>query len=277
MDPSLKYQVVSQLGSGKFSTVYKALDKEQNCYVALKKVQIYEMTDQKAREECQKEILLLQNLNHPNVCRYLSHFISQNELNIVLELADGGDLLNLLRKLERAGKRLSEGHVWWYFAQISAGLLHMHDQRIMHRDLKPANVFLVSDGSVKLGDLGLGRYFSSKTYKAQSLVGTPYYLSPERMHEAGYDFKSDIWSLGCILYELAVLRSPFYEKGLNLYGLCKKIDNIQYPALPSCYSVEMRDLISSMLVKDPKARPTTREVFEYASEMRQKHPIRFEN
>ena len=97
----------------------------------------------------------------------------------------------------------------------------MHAKRIMHRDLKPANIFVALDGSLKLGDLGLGRYFSSQTIEAYSRVGTPLYMSPEVLQGSGYDWKSDVWSLGCVAYELICLKSPFKneDQKMNLYDL----------------------------------------------------------
>ena len=98
----------------------------------------------------------------------------------------------------------------------------MHGKRIMHRDLKPANIFIDNDGDLKIGDLGLGRQLSSQTYAAFSRVGTPLYMSPEVLQGKGYDWKSDVWSIGCIAYELCALRSPFRQsdkENLNLYEL----------------------------------------------------------
>lgn len=116
----------------------------------------------------------------------------------------------------------------------------MHSQRVLHRDLKPANIFLTLNGTVKVGDLGLGRSLSEHTMEAHSKVGTPLYMSPEVLRGSGYDWKSDVWSLGCLLYELACLKSPFKSVGLNLYSLFQKISKGDYRELPGQYSDEVR-------------------------------------
>lgn len=220
--------------------------------------------DAEERQDYLKEVDLLRELTHPNIISFIDIVEQPDMLFIVMELAEIGDLAKLIRKAATRNKPLVEKTVWKLFFQICAGLKHMHEHRIMHRDLKPANVFVGAGGRVKLGDLGLGRKFSSGTFSAISLVGTPYYMAPERVNEVPYDFKSDVWSLGCMLYEMCAMQNPFYAEGLQIAELCHKIDCCEYPPLPATYSHTLRDLVASIIVADPSRRPDIQAVYDVA-------------
>lgn len=137
------------------------------------------MMDPKQRDKCLKEVNLMKPIDHPNIIRYLDSFIHNNELFIATEWAEKGDLKKLLKQHQVEDNPFDELRIWEFMNQIASALKYMHDRRIMHRDLKPANIFIASDGSLKIGDLGLGREFSSETILAYSKVGTPLYMSPE--------------------------------------------------------------------------------------------------
>lgn len=261
------YEILKPIGKGKFAVVYRAKRVDSEEIVALKRINV-DSIDDKARDKCLKEVRLLQSLDHPNVIRYLDSFITDNDLVIVFEWAAAGDLKRQLRKAQERGVGFEERVIWKYFSQICDAIHHMHDRRIMHRDLKPANIFLTLDGTVKVGDLGLSRELSEHTIQAHSKVGTPLYMSPEVLRGDGYDFKSDVWSLGCLLYELAMLKSPFKSEGLNLYLLFQKISQGDYQPLPENYSEELRKLAYSMISTKPEDRPEITTVCIQARKMR---------
>jgi serine/threonine protein kinase len=261
------YEVLKTIGKGKFAIVYRAKKIGDDQVVALKRIAV-DMMNEKAREKCLKEVRLLQSLDHPNIIRYMDSFITENDLVIVYEWAAAGDLKRQLRKAQERGSGFEERVIWKYFSQICGAMKHMHDKRIMHRDLKPANIFLTLDGTIKVGDLGLSRELSEHTMQAHSKVGTPLYMSPEVLNGEGYDFKSDVWSLGCLLYELAMLKSPFKSEGLNLYSLFEKISKGDYLPLPETFSEELRTLTYSMIATKSEDRPEIGYVCKVAQEMR---------
>jgi len=261
------------LGRGKFSVVHRTRRREDELPVALKTIQVFEMGS-KERHECMNEIRLLQQMQHPHIIRYLDCKVERNELTVVMELAEAGDLAKYIGAAAKAGQPLGDARALGHFAQIADALAYMHERRVMHRDIKPANVFVSgSEGSkepvMKLGDLGLGRYFSSKTDVANSFVGTPYYMSPECIQGGGYEFKSDIWSLGCLLYELATLRSPFYSAGVNFYVLGKRIMARKFEPMDDV-SPELVQLVDMMLQVSAATRPTAAEVFAQAREAQER-------
>ncbi|KAE9232599.1 hypothetical protein PF005_g2685 [Phytophthora fragariae] len=192
------YEVLKPIGKGKFSVVFKAKRRRDGQAVALKKIAIFDLMNLKAREKTLKEVRLVQSVSHSNIIQYLDAFVQNNELYIAFEWAEAGDLKRQIRKANEKGVRFDERTIWRYFTQLCGAILYLHQARIMHRDLKPANIFLTLKGVVKVGDLGLGRYLSENTVEARSKVGTPLYMSPEVLRGESYDWKSDVWSMGCI-------------------------------------------------------------------------------
>ena len=107
------------------------------------------------------------------------------------------------------GRPVSEAKIWKFFIEMVLGLNYLHSNKILHRDIKTINMFLTKDDKIKIGDLGVAKTLNQTYNMAYTVVGTPYYLSPELCEEKPYNHKSDIWSLGCVLYELCTLRHPF--------------------------------------------------------------------
>lgn len=146
--------------------------------------------------------------------------------------------------------------VWKILIQILKGLKILHDYKILHRDMKSANIFLFKNGQAKLGDLNVSKMAQNGMLYTQT--GTPYYAAPEVWRDQPYDLKSDIWSFGCVIYEMCALVPPFKADDMN--GLFKKVLRSQYPPIPTHFSMDMRTLIKCMLQSNPASRPDCGEI-----------------
>ena len=169
-----------------------------------------------------------------------------------MDFADNGDLDQKITQLKQSKQLMPEAEIWHYFVQMVRGLQALHELNIVHRDIKSANLFMNSNGTLKLGDMNVSKVAKKGFLSTQT--GTPYYASPEVWKDRPYDIKSDIWSLGCVLYELCALAPPFQAKDMN--GLCLKVLKGSYPLIPAVYSSDLQNMIRVMLQQQPVLRPT---------------------
>ena len=217
--------------------------------------------DTKQREDAINEVHVLKAMRHPYIITYKESFMDKKCLCIVMDYADGGDLYTKIANQKKIGKVMySEDQILDWFVQMALAIKHIHDRKILHRDLKTQNIFMTQTNQIKIGDFGIARVLQHTYDCAQTAIGTPYYLSPEICQEKPYNQKSDIWSLGCILYEMVTLRHAFDANSMK--GLVLKILRGTYPTIPSNYSQDLKDLIADMLIKDPTKRPSMSKILE---------------
>ncbi|CAD8163976.1 unnamed protein product [Paramecium pentaurelia] len=254
-----KYKKIRVVGKGSFgyALLAQALSNKKNYIVKI--IDISKM-DRKQREEALNEVHVLKAMRHPYIITYRESFMEKKCLCIVMDYADGGDLYGKIAKQKELGILFSEEQILDWFVQMALAMNHIHERKILHRDLKTQNIFLTSKNDVKIGDFGIARVLQHTYDCAKTAIGTPYYLSPEICQEKPYNQKSDIWSLGCILYELTTLNHAF--DALSMKELVLKILRGTYPPIPSQYSSELQSLIADMLIKDPSKRPSIKRILE---------------
>mmetsp|Transcript_2490 Transcript_2490/g.3617 ORF Transcript_2490/g.3617 Transcript_2490/m.3617 type:complete len:678 (-) Transcript_2490:35-2068(-) len=249
------YKEIKEIGVGNYGRAI--LVKKNNLEYVIKRIETSDLTDDE-KSGAMGEVDVLQMLDHPNIVKIFESFEAEGALHIVMEYADEGDLGTLLRNRKDL---LDEDMISLYFIQIVLALKHVHERSILHRDLKTQNIFVTSKSTIKLGDFGIAKVLTSKTAFAKTMIGTPYYLSPELCEDQPYDQKSDVWALGCVLYELTTLKHAF--DGKSLPALILKILRGKYPPIPDVYSDELSSLIDDMLQIDPKNRPSLDEVLNH--------------
>ena len=253
------FQIINKIGEGAYSTVYTVRRIEDDQLYALKKVKIQSLS-MKEKQNALNEVRILASVNSPFVISYKESFIDEKDqtLCIVMEYADEGDLFQKITLYKKLHTTFEENDVWKIFIQITKGLHDLHSYNILHRDLKSANVFLFRDGTAKLGDLNVSKIAARGLGCTQT--GTPYYASPEVWRDNPYNLKSDIWSLGCLCYEILMLKTPFRAETME--GLYRKVMKGKYPDISKKYSNKFDYVISFMLQLKPEDRPTTGDILK---------------
>ena len=251
------YRIIKELGKGSFSNVYLVISREDDKIYAMKKIKTSQLSD-KNKDNALNEIRILASIKHPNIIGYRDSYFEEDTkiLNIIMDYADDGDLENKIKLHSKLHSFFTEDEIFSIFIQIIQGLKALHDKNIIHRDLKAANLFLMKTGDILIGDLNVAKVITKSL--AYTQTGTPFYASPEVWADKPYDFRSDIWSVGVILYELCTLKPPF--KGANLKELYKSVMKGEYEPLPSSLSKDLGKLIKQLLQINPRNRPTCSEI-----------------
>ncbi|CAH2300538.1 serine threonine- kinase Nek1 isoform X2 [Pelobates cultripes] len=252
-----KYVKISKIGEGSFGKAILVKSKADGRQYVIKEIGISKMSN-KERQESRKEVSVLANMKHPNIVQYIESFEESGCLYIVMDYCEGGDLFKRINT--QKGVLFSEDQILDWFVQLCLALKHVHDRKILHRDIKSQNIFLTKSGTIQLGDFGIARVLNSTVELARTCIGTPYYLSPEICENRPYNNKSDIWALGCVLYEMCTLKHAF-EAG-NMKNLVLKIIRGSYPPVSVHYSYDLRNLLSMLFKRNPRDRPSVTSILE---------------
>ena len=253
------FQIISKLGEGAYSTVYKVRRFQDNNIYALKKVKLLNLSE-KEKQNALNEVRILASVKSQFVISYKEAFFDEKDstLCIIMEYADNGDLYQKIVEHKKSAKFFEEIDIWKIFIQLVKGLKALHELNILHRDLKSANVFLCTDGSAKLGDLNVSKV--ARKGLGYTQTGTPYYASPEVWKDQPYDNKSDIWSLGCVLYEMITLRPPFRAE--NMEGLYAKVIKGHVNRIPERFSQDLFSVVKVLLQVSPEKRPSCEQILK---------------
>ncbi|XP_052128359.1 serine/threonine-protein kinase Nek8-like [Frankliniella occidentalis] len=247
-----RYVKVRTVGKGAFGTAVLYRKEPEGSLVVIKQVPVLELSATE-RVRALNEARVLALLSHRNVVRYLGSWERDGCLLLEMEFAGGGTMAQFLAARTARNAALSERRALALFSQVASAIRHMHAHNVLHRDLKTENIFLTKDNVVKVGDFGISKVMGTQV-QAETVLGTPYYLSPEMCEGLQYDQKSDVWALGCVLYELLALRRAFSAPSLP--ALVRRIVAADYPPPPTRYSAGTRGLLSSLLQTDPGVRPS---------------------
>ena len=280
------YIIIEELFRSNTGAVYKVRRRSDKKILVLKERRVAELGK---RAPADHEANLLRRVGrHPHLIGCHGHFWERARLYVVLDYAAGGDLAQLLKRRTLGDRAyfLPEDWVWLAFEQVCRGLLALHEQKVVHRDIKALNVLvsptsrevfeergvprglapLPKDPNLRVADLGVSRECSENTIMLRTMFGTPLYASPEICDGTPYDAKTDVWSLGVVLYELCALQPPFTAN--NLVALAKTIKAGAFEPLGDHYSSLLKEVVSMCLRVDGRARPTVQKLVQVCEDRR---------
>ncbi|CAK9784659.1 Pkinase-domain-containing protein [Cutaneotrichosporon oleaginosum] len=253
-DEASAYTLLEKLGMGSFGTVWKAVHNETGQVVAIKIINLETTTDD--LDEIQTEIAHLRTCMSDKVTRYYGSFIKGYRLWILMEYLAGGSCQDLLQP-----GVFTEQQIATVCRELLLGLEYLHAQGKIHRDIKAANVLFSATGDVKLADFGVAAQLSAYQSQRHTFVGTPFWMAPEVIQQAGYDARADIWSLGITAIEMAKGEPPMAD--FHPMKALFQIPKLDAPRLEATYSAEFRSFVETCLQKDPKNRATARALLQH--------------
>lgn len=256
------YVKIKKVGEGSFGAailVQHSSDRDKDTKAIVKMIDVSRASKQE-KDDALKESKVLSELKHPYIVRYRESFHEDGWLCIVMDYCEGGDLSDRIKKMRQSGKVFPQEQVLRWFTQAILALKYIHDLHILHRDLKSGNFFLSKSGNIKMGDFGIAKVLECTAACAQTQIGTPYYLSPEICQGKPYGWSSDIWAMGCILYEMCARHVPFDAPDLK--SLIQRITKGTTPEVPADYSAAVRELCKELLDRDASKRPPASEILK---------------
>jgi len=259
----MNYSNLQLLGKGSFGTVYKVKKNTNNKIFAMKQMGTSRLNTKGDIMNIITELKILCFHDCPFLLKCEEIFYASSKINIVVEYASFGDLNHYIDKHRRSNKKISEKVIWIVFIQCCFGVKYLHDHNIIHRDLKPANILLHKGNAVWLADFGVSKFLQERSH-SKTIIGTPYYISPEMFGNLKYGKKVDIWALGCILYELMTLQVPFQSN--NMKGLKHKIMHGHFHIAKNCgYSNDLIEMVNYLLQRNVNSRPTVQDIISNTS------------
>lgn len=254
-DPRENLENFLKIGEGSTGTVCIATEKNTNRQVAVKKM---DLRKQQRRELLFNEVVIMRDYHHPNIVEMYDSFLVDDELWVVMEYLEGGALTDIVTH-----SRMDESQIATVCSQCLKPLAYLHSQGVIHRDIKSDSILLTADGRVKLSDFGFCAQVSQELPRRKSLVGTPYWMSPEVISRLPYGPEVDIWSLGIMIIEMVDGEPPFFNEP-PLQAM-RRIRDMPPPKLKNSHKVSPRlqGFLERMLVRDPAQRATATELLQH--------------